>query len=277
MTDPTTQFLPVPGGRLHVVDEGEGPAVLLIHAGIADLRAWDSLVPLLLASGYRAIRYDLRGFGRTETEAVSFSHRADAVAVLDAVGVGKACLVGNSYGGMIAIDTAIESPGRVAAVVALGTGIRGFDGPPPTPEEQVLEAEGERIEESGDLNAIADFDTHFWGDGPSQPVGRMPGEIRARLREMARACADSNRVTGTPISLDPPAGHRLDALTMPVLAITGALDESTTQAVATHLAASVPGARAVDIPGVAHMIAMEAPDAVARLVIETIAPLGAFD
>lgn len=276
MPNPTMHLVPVPGGRLHVIDEGGGPPILLLHAGIADLRAWDSLVPLLVEAGYRAVRYDLRGFGRTTDEAVPFSHRADAIAVLDALGIGRAAFVGNSVGGMIAIETAVEHPERVAAVVALGAGLRGFEGPAPTPAEQALEAEGERIEASGDPDAIADFDVRYWGDGPGQPEGRMPGDLRALLREMALPSSDMSQDHGTPIPLDPPASQRLDALAMPVLAITGELDESTTHAVALHLAAFAPDARMVDIPGVAHMIAMEAPDEVARLTIQLLAPLGDF-
>ena len=111
--------VPVPGGHLSVVDDGDGPPILLLHAGIVDARAWEPLVPHLVAAGYRAIRFDARGYGQSETEDVEFSNRADAVAVLDALGVGRACLVGNSRGGQIAVDTAIEFPGRVAALVTL--------------------------------------------------------------------------------------------------------------------------------------------------------------
>ena len=85
------QAVPVPGGRLSVVDEGDGPSVLLLHAGIVDARAWDPLVPHLLAAGYRAIRFDARGYGQSETEDVEFSNRADVVAILDALDVGTAC------------------------------------------------------------------------------------------------------------------------------------------------------------------------------------------
>ena len=94
----------VPGGTLNVVDEGEGPPILLLHAGVADLRAWDDVVPHLTRAGHRVIRYDIRGLGRSITEDVEFSHRADLRAVLHAVGVERAVLVGNSKGGQIAID-----------------------------------------------------------------------------------------------------------------------------------------------------------------------------
>ncbi|HZM73261.1 MAG TPA: alpha/beta fold hydrolase, partial [Candidatus Polarisedimenticolia bacterium] len=93
------RFVEVPGGRLYVEDEGNGPPVVLLHAGIANLRAWDAMVPGLAASGHRVIRYDARGFGRSETEDVTFSNRADAIAVLDALGLTRAALVGNSRGG----------------------------------------------------------------------------------------------------------------------------------------------------------------------------------
>jgi 3-oxoadipate enol-lactonase len=275
MPNPRERFIPVPGGRLFAVEEGVGPPVVLLHAGIADLRAWDPLVPHLVAAGFRTVRYDLRGFGRSETEAVAYSNRSDAIAVLDAFGIRRACLVGNSIGGQIAIDTAVELPERVAALVTLGAGLGGLDASL-TPEEEALEAAGERIEETGDPEAIADFDVRMWGDGPGQPQGRLRADLRAKLREMARAAADPDRAHGQPIVLRPPAADRLDALTMPVLAIAGELDESVTHTVVEHLAATVPGARAIVIPDVAHMIAMEKPETVAREIATMLEPIGAF-
>src|SRR5512137_2742365 len=119
------RFVDVPGGRLFVASDGEGPAVVLIHAAVADHRAWDAMVPTLAAK-YLVVRYDYRGFGATTTEDVDFSYQADLIAVLDALGIGRAALVGNSRGGMIAFDTAIEFPDRVVAVVGVGASLGGF-------------------------------------------------------------------------------------------------------------------------------------------------------
>ncbi len=105
------RFVDVAGCRLFTVDEGDGPPIVLLHAGVADLRSWDALAPLLVAAGYRVVRYDARGFGRSPTEDVEFSHRADLLAVMDALGIGRTVLVGNSRGGVLAFDTAIETPG----------------------------------------------------------------------------------------------------------------------------------------------------------------------
>ena len=120
----------VPGGRLFAVSDGDGPPIVLIHAAIVDHRAWDAVVPPLVDAGYGAIRYDLRGFGRSATDDVEFSNRADVIAVLDAFGIGRAVLVGNSRGGQVALDTAIEFPDRIVAVVAVGAGVGGFEGEP---------------------------------------------------------------------------------------------------------------------------------------------------
>ena len=262
----------VPGGRLFVRDLGSGPAILLLHAGIVDSWAWEPLTPLLLEAGYRVVAYDRRGSGASETEDVAFSHRADAVAVMDALGIGRACLVGNSMGALIAMDTAAEHPERCAAVVALAPAVTGF-WPDPTPEEEAIFAEMERLEQSGDADAIADLDVRAWVDGPGQPVDRVPSDIRELVREMDRAANAPGRVRGRPIQLDPPASERLDRLTMPVLAVVGGLDFSETLASGRYLEEQVPSARLLVMPDVAHMIALEAPAELAAEIVALLAPL----
>ena len=265
----------VPGCRLSVLDDGEGSPVLLLHAGIVDARAWEPLVPHLVAAGYRAIRFDARGYGQSATDDVEFSNRADVVAVLDALGVGRACLVGNSRGGQIAVDTAIEFPERVAALVTIGANIGGYE-PEPTPAEAALFEEMEHLESSADPETVAEFDVRLWVDGIGQPADRVPTAIREAVRQMDRQVGDRGRVVGRPIRLVPPAAEQLDKLAMPVLAIAGALDVSDVWATARHLERTCPNARAVLMPAVAHLIALEEPAAVAVLIVELLRPLGGF-
>lgn len=268
------RFVDVPGGRLFVVDEGDGPPVVLLHAGIVDLRSWDGLVPHLVEAGYRAVRYDARAWGRSTTEEVDYSNRADLVAVLDALGIGRAALVGNSRGGQIALDAAVELPDRVVAVVGVGAGLGGFEAPA-TAEETALFEEMERLEEAEpkDAEAIIALDTRVWVDGPGQPAGRAPAWIADQVRATNLLLAEPGHVFGRPIVLDPPAASRLAEIACPVLAVAGALDVSDVAATARHLEAHAPAARAVILPDVAHMVAMERPAELAALVTAFLDPL----
>jgi 3-oxoadipate enol-lactonase len=85
-------FVHVDGGRIYYEVEGAGQPVLLIHGGLGSLRMWDDQVPAFVER-HQVIRYDTRGFGRTETDDVEFANRADAAALLDHVGATSAHLV----------------------------------------------------------------------------------------------------------------------------------------------------------------------------------------
>ncbi|TAL07275.1 MAG: alpha/beta fold hydrolase, partial [Chloroflexota bacterium] len=185
----TTRLIPVPGGHLNVAIDGDGPPILLIHAGIADLRAWDDLVPFLAAAGHRVIRYDCRGYGSSVTDDIEYSNREDLRAVLDATGVGRAVLVGNSRGAMIALDTILESPERAAGFVWVGGGIGGFDGETSAEEMTMFEA-ADAAETAGDVETQLDLEVRIWVDGVGQPTTRVPARIREAVREMNRPLLD---------------------------------------------------------------------------------------
>lgn len=267
----TERRIDVPGGRLAVLDFGDGPAILLLHAGIVDSWAWEPLTPFLLDAGYRVVAFDRRGYGASTTEDVEYSDRADVIAVLEALGLRQAALVGNSAGGQIAIDTAIEHPDRAAALVTVGSIVPEW-WPGMTPEEEAVEAELERIGASGDADAIADADVRAWVDGPGQPVDRVPEDIRELVREMDRTIAAAE-TSGSPRPLDPPASEQLARLTMPVLAVCGELDFSYHVKSAEYLAANVADGRAEIMPGVAHLVGLEAPDELGALITDFLAPL----
>jgi pimeloyl-ACP methyl ester carboxylesterase len=272
------RFIEVPGGRLLAVSEGEGPPIVLIHAAIANLRAWDAMVPGLVEAEFRVVRYDYRAFGASTTDDVDFSNRADLIAVLDDLGIGRAALVGNSRGGQIAFDTAIEFPERVVAVVGVGANLGGFDGEP-TPKELAVFDRADAIMSAAepDLDAIADLAVAIWVDGPGQPAVRVDPAIREAVRSMCRPLSEPGRVQGRPIPLTPRANDRLGDLRCPVLAVAGALDVSDIAQTARHLESGAPNARAVVWPDVAHMIGMEAPDRLNDLIVEFLAPLRPWD
>lgn len=251
-------FVAVPGGRLWAQWAGEGSGVVLAHAGIADARMWDPQWEAL-AARHRVVRYDLRGFGRSDVEHVTFSNRDDLVAVMDAAGLDRAVLVGCSRAGQIVVDTALEFPDRVAGVVWVCGGLSGSE-LEDTPEEQAVFARGEALEAAKDWAALADLDVAAWVDGIGQPAGRAPGPVRDLVRRMAFETYVQEKPYGDPIQLDPPAAGRLAELRMPLLAVVGLLDIAAVPATADLLVAEVAGARRLDAPGVAHLPSLERPE-----------------
>ena len=271
-----TIWIHIPGGRLAAQDEGAGPPVLLVHSAIVNRRSWDPVVPHLVKAGYRAIRYDMRGFGESTSEDVRFAAHDDLVAVLDHFGVGQVAVVGNSMGAVFAIDGLLAAPDRFVAFVWVAGGIGGWDKEPSTEEEALFKAEGD-AEEAGDWDLAAELDTRIWvdgwRDGVNQPATRTDPAVRAAIKAMDRELLEPGRVYGDRQRLEPPAVERLEAITQPTLVVIGALDTSGTREAADQLAQRVAGARIERLPGVAHIIGMEAPDRLAVLIVEHLAPL----
>ena len=254
-----TGFLETNGARLYYEVDGDGRAVLLIHGGLGSLRMWDEVVPAL-ADRYRVVRYDTRGFGQTDTQDVEFSNRADAVALLDHLEIDAAVVVGQSRGGNIALDLAIEQPQRVAALVSVAGGVGGHDADLPDGVEAPPWDEMERLAEARDWDSLSELETRVWVDGWGQPMTRVDQAIRSRVHDWILSTYAAERPEGRPIPLQPPAVERLDELRTPVLVMLGTADEPGGILSSRHLAGSVPGARLVEFENVAHMIQLEQPD-----------------
>jgi pimeloyl-ACP methyl ester carboxylesterase len=257
-----TGFLETNGARIYHEVTGTGEPVLMVHAGVANLRMWDEQVAAL-RDAYRVIRHDTRGFGRTETDAVAFSNRADIAALLDHLGVASAHVVGLSRGGIIGLDFALEFPHRVRSLVVSGGAVPGYDAPGDFDASAFDEAE--RLLEAKDWAGIADWETRFWCDGPGQPSGRAAASVRERVHEWVLTTYQAEKEEGTPQPLDPPAAERLTDLRAPLLVIIGDLDEAETQAHCRYLASAVPGARLEVFEGAAHMVNLEQPERFNRL------------
>src|SRR4051812_35104424 len=100
-------------------EAGSGPAVLLLHAGIADRSMWSADLEPLAAAGFRAIAVDLPGFGAAPVAPGPQAAWEDVLGALDELGVERAALVGNSFGAAVALRVAVVAPERVSALVLL--------------------------------------------------------------------------------------------------------------------------------------------------------------
>jgi pimeloyl-ACP methyl ester carboxylesterase len=252
------------GARIYYEADGVGDPIVMVHAGVANLRMWDEQVAAL-RDFYRVIRYDTRGFGRTETDAVEFSNRADIAALLDHLDARSAHVVGLSRGGQIALDFAIEYPDRVRSLVVAAGGVGGYDAGDEAPDgwEQV-----EAWTAAHDWDRVAEWETAYWADGPGQPSDRVDPAIRAKVHEWILTTYQAEKEEGQPQPLDPPAAGRLGELRVPLLVMLGTLDDPGTSASMRHLAQSVPGARLEVFDGSAHMLNLEQPDRFNALLLE---------
>lgn len=234
------------------------PALLFLHAGIATSAMWDPLWADLQRD-FRVIRYDLRWFGNSPSDDVEYSNRDDAVAVLDAAGVEQAIFIGASYGGAVAIDTALEFPDRVAGLVTIGSGPGGFPEVEPTRREQELQRSIEQAEEARDWDRLVELEALSWGVGPTRETADVDPLFLQRLRELGDANKPLLDGDPRPVPMEPRAYGRLNEITVPALFIVGEHDTSAARAQAEHLAEAVTGASLHVFPGTAHMPSVEYP------------------
>lgn len=272
-------IVPVSGGRLYYEEAGEGPPLVLIHAGVANLRQWDPQVPSF-AERYRVIRYDTRGWGRSESEHVEFTNRDDLATVLDHFDARSARILGTSRSGSIALDFTVSNPQRVDALIVVAGGVGGFS-TDVAPEQAALGDEMERESEEA-LNAkdwarLADLETRYWVDGPGQQTDRVDPALRAMVHDWILTTYQAEKEEAIPQRLDPPAATRLAAVTMPLMVVIGELDEAHTNAACRFLADSVPGSRFEVMRGAAHMMNLEQPKAFNRLVLDFLAEVDRKD
>jgi pimeloyl-ACP methyl ester carboxylesterase len=248
--------------------DGAGDTVVLVHAGIADARMWDPLVDRL-APGWRVVRYDLRGYGRSALPPGPFSHVDDLAAVLDATATGPVHLVGASLGGRVALDLALDRPGVVRSLVLLDAVVSGFEPDTPAPPLWDAVAAAGRAD---DLDALADAEARMWLADPDGD--RLPAGVLDLVRTMDRIALGNERSGVAEERPAEPAVDRLGGLDRPVLVVDGALDLDDIRLAAELLAARLPRAERVRLPGVAHLPALERPDDVARLLRHFLARAG---
>ncbi len=111
------------GARIWYTAYGSGPPVILLHGGLGHSGNWGYQLPALLGAGRRVILIDSRGHGRSTRDARRYTYElmaSDVLAVMDALQVGRAAMVGWSDGACIAMVLARQAPARVSSVFFFG-------------------------------------------------------------------------------------------------------------------------------------------------------------
>ena len=253
---------------------GDGPPVILSHAGIADSRMWDPQWETFPRS-HRVVRYDNRGYGRSPHSPGTYSLPADLIALLDELELGPAALVGASMGGGISLQVAVARPDLVSALVLVGSGLRGHDW-----SEDLTRAWSEEEEafERGDLDAAVEVNLRTWVDGPGRSSSEVDPAVRRKVGEMQRRALELYREGGADaqeetLVLD--IGERLGEISAPTLVLVGELDVPDIHQIADQLENEIPDARRATIAGTAHVPSMERPDEFDRLVLGFLAEVEA--
>lgn len=246
---------------------GEGQPLVMIHAGVADSRQWNNEFAYF-TNRYRVLRYDMRGYGKSEPVAGEFSHLQDLTALLDHLQLDQPLvLMGCSMGGGLAMDFALTYPANVKALIMVDAGPTGLelDVPGPAGFE-----EAEQAYNAGDLDLVAEIETQIWFDG----MGRTPMQVNQAMRQLAyemnrNALSHEAKRLGKRLpNSQVPAVERLSELHVPVLVIVGAHDTPYMLAAASYMVEKIPSARKEIIEDAAHLPNMDHPVEFQRIVTE---------
>jgi 3-oxoadipate enol-lactonase len=250
-------FAERPDARIWWEQSGTGDPVLLImgHAYGADM--WHRTVPEL-ASRYRVIRFDNRGAGRSSDPPGPYPvplMADDALAVLDAAGAASAHVYGVSMGGFIALQLALDHPGRVRSLT-LGCTAASAAGAP----RGALLTRVRSAVPAAALNRMA------WKllYGPGTPARRRAEDQQIVRRTRASGRGRRGQITGA-AGFD--VTSRLVEIRMPALILHGARDRLIPAANAKRLADGIAGARIVVFPDAGHVYTTDAPDAASQEIL----------
>ena len=191
------RIVDVNGIRLHVVEEGEGPLVLLVHGFPESWYSWRHQLPALAAAGYRAVAIDVRGYGRSSAPPNVEDYRmlrmvADNVALVAALGEQQAVVVGHDWGAPIAWNSALLRPDVFRAVAGLSVPYSAPGDTRPTDAFRRMAGDEEfyieYFQQPGRAEAELEQDVRRWllgfyftasGDAPP-PTGGHGGDDPAR-------------------------------------------------------------------------------------------------
>ncbi len=248
---------------MNFLDAGSGDPVVLLHGGFLDHRMWAAQIPVL-AAGHRVIAPDARGHGRSPNATGPFRHTDDLAGLLRDLALGPAVLIGVSMGAATAVDTALEHPSLVRALVITGAGTSE----PYFTDPWTVQALGTwtAAMAAGDLAGSVDGFLQFVA-GPHRTLAEVDPRVVADLRAMATATM-SKHEKGEPDWLRPVTStwDRLPSIGVPVLAVHGAVDSPDHLGMAQRVVDTVRDGRAVTVPGAAHYPMMERPDDYTRAV-----------
>jgi len=262
------------GVRLYAEAHGEGPPLVFSCALATTHENFRPQVEPLVAAGWRVVLWDFRGHGRSGAPADPGGYRLDQVVddlarVLDFAAPGEPAVLGGlSFGGLVSLHFALAYPGRVRALLLIDSG-PGFKNPGAAARWQA------QVERTAEILAERGMGALTSGRAAATTVGRDPELPAAKAAARAIEAQDplavgefGRRVTG-PV---PPVVDELDRIEVPALVLVGEEDRPYLRA-AEVMAAKLPKAQHVVIPGAGHIVNLEAESAFNAALLSFLRPL----
>ena len=222
--------------------------VVLLHSALGDSGLWARQVELLRDRGYDVVAPDLPGFGDTPEPREPFSFVDGVAELLPAV------LIGNSFGGGVALRVALAHPDRVRRLVLVAAGVPDHEWASEMKEYWQRE---EELADAGDLDGATQLNLDFW----------VAPEHHELVRPLQRRALELQ--TGhAPPEVQWPEQRPLSELAMPTLVVVGDRDQPDFLAIGERIAREAPNARLEIVPRAGHLVAVEAPEAFERLLLE---------
>lgn len=275
-SQPTAAAAPGGPAELAYAEAGAGTPIVIVHGAWGDLRTFSRAIPLL-SSGHRLVAPSLRyhwpnPWASSDDEAYARytveTHARDVAALIERLGIAPVDLVGHSYGGNVAAVLALSRPDLVRRVVLVEPALRWL---------LRDSAEGQKLLEEMARPRAARLARARAGEDPVVTTRQFidegrPGTFDALPPERRRLLVANARTTG-PITAHPADETRFtcdDArrLPAPLLLVRGEKTDHQYQMIVARLAECAPGARSVVLPGSRHVIQFDAPEAMARAVVE---------
>jgi len=258
LTDKNLQqgFAAINGAKIYYELAGAGQTFVMIHAGVADSRQWNAEFAYY-ANHYRVLRFDMRGYGKSEPVDGEFNIQDDLLTLLDHLNLTEPLiLMGCSMGAGLAIDFTLAYPERVKALIIVDGGPSGLE---LDTEKPALFEAANKADEAEDWDLMAEIETQIWFDGQNRSSEQINPEMRKLALEMNRlGIAHYAKKLGKHVRKETaPAVERLDELSLPTLLIVGENDIPYLLAVADYLETHLANATKVRIPNAAHLPNMD--------------------
>ncbi|PJI08086.1 MULTISPECIES: alpha/beta fold hydrolase [Clostridium] len=257
----TDGFAKVNNTRLYYEVTGKGETIVLIHSGLTDLRQWDDQFDFL-GKHFRVIRYDIRGFGKSDISNKSFSHFEDLKALFDYLNIKKAHLIGVSMGGSIAIDFTLQYPELVNSLILSGPSLNGYNFTVDDKSKLMSLAVMSIARRDKDFNKSVEFmlNTPVWRQSNPKAHQRLKSMLLDTSLEWA--LKDIAEIA------KPPAVERLSEISQRTLLIIGSEDSEPIKEIAGVLESDITTVKKVEIKDTGHLPNLDKPDEFNKIVLE---------